>query len=246
MAAVPTNAETIIATVSAHDFVNIGALVVAKDLYQNLTSGVSMLRIYASITPSRQGVAPRYSTNENQPARFDLKGGPDPGGLVETWTGIALPPGRYLVTLAVEDSLSGRLGRASGEFDAPDFSFSQLSMSTLVLASAFSDKDGKLGVAAPRSSATFVRSESFCLYFEVYGLKDAASPFEVSYQFYRDTYGAATPIGKPVVFADRTQVAQGWSVPLAKWPPGHYRIEVTITAPSGQSVSTLAPFEVIE
>jgi hypothetical protein len=80
----------------------------------------------------------------------------------------------------------------------------------------------------------------------VYGLKDPASAFEVSYQFYHDADGSSTPIGKPVVFADRTQAAQGWSVPLAKWPPGSYRIEVTVTAASGQSVSTLSPFQVVE
>lgn len=263
---VPSTPEAVIATVSTREFlagfssvpsfeyfraqdgatfVNIGALVQATELYGTETSGVSSLRLYASIVPAQGSRQPRYASNESQPVRFDLKEGPPPGGLIEVWTGLALSAGRYSVTLAIEDSLTGRLGRSTAEMDVPDFSQPRLALSTLILASSLSETGGRLGATA-RSSGTFKTSESLGIYFEVYGLTGPSPRFEVSYRFYREDKDAPVPIGKPIPFADRTEAAQGWTVPLSKWPVGRYRVEVTVTGTTGASQTASAPFEVVE
>src|SRR4029079_12221949 len=95
--------------------------------------------------------------------------GPARGGVYDVWTGLALKAGVYHVTLAIEDSLSGRIGRAAADFEVPDYSQPGLRLSTLVLASDLSDKGGRLGVTA-RPSATYGKSESLGIYYEVYGL----------------------------------------------------------------------------
>jgi len=264
----PSSAELIIASVNAREFlsafaaqlrfeyfraqdgstfVNVGALVGAKDLYGDTTEGGSDLRVYASLAERGDPSHVRYSSNEKSPARIRFSDQPPPGGAVDTWTGLAVPPGAYVVTLAVEDSLTGRVGRASAEIEVPDFKGSRLSLSTLIPASSLSQKEGRLGVST-RASAVFRRSEEFGLYYEVYGLEPsgAGKRFEASYRFFREAESAITPIGKPIVFRDRTEGVQGWSFPLAKWPPGRYRIEVTVTAPGKEPVSSRLPFEIVD
>lgn len=266
--AVPSNAELVLATVTSREFlsgfqmtprfeffraqdgstfVNVGALTKVEDLYADRKEGASDLRIYASLMDSADSSRVHYATNEKSPLRFNLSQGPAPGNLIDAWTGLALPPGRYVATLAVEDTLSGRLGRASAEIEVPDFSGETLALSSLVPASAIAEAQGRLGVTA-RSSGVFKRSEEFGVYYEVYGLaaQGEGARFEASYRFFRDADGRAAPIGKPIVFADRTEGVQGWSFPLAKWPAGRYRLEVSVSAAGKQPVSSTLPFEVID
>ena len=83
--------------------------------------GRSNLRLYASVTPAGDGGKPRFAANDAQPLVVDTGKPPLPGGLYDVWTGLPLQPGRYRVTLAIEDSLTGRIGRTSSEFEVPDF-----------------------------------------------------------------------------------------------------------------------------
>jgi len=229
-------------------FVNIGGLIKADELYPPGTTGQSNLRLYASVTPTGVEGATRYAGNDAQPVIIEPAKGPAPGGVYDVWTGLALKPGAYRVTLAIEDSLTGRIGRTEAEIVVPDLSQPGLRLSTLVLASEISDKGGRLGVTG-RGSATFRKSESLGIYYEVYGLAGGdAARFQTSYRFYRETADGAppSPIGKPIVFDDRTGGAQGWSFPLLKWPPGRYRMEVTVTSADHVAVSGQASFEVVE
>jgi len=266
---VPTTTEEVIATVTAKEFlsafpatarfeffraadgatfVNLGAVIKADDLYPPGTTGRSSVRLYASVTPTLAGGQPRYASNDTQPLSVDTAKGPAHGGVYDVWTGLALKAGVYHVTLAIEDSLSGRIGRASADFEVPDYSQPGLRLSTLVLASDLSDKGGRLGVTA-RPSATYGKSESLGIYYEVYGLPGGgAARFKTSYRFFREMpHGLPPlPIGKPILFKDRSGAAQGWSFPLAKWPAGRYRMEVTATGPDNVSASGEVAFEVIE
>ena len=228
-------------------FVSIGALVKAADLYPQGASGTSTLRLYASAAPVGRSATTRYVANEGRPARIELAKGPDPGGVFDAWTGLALAPGRYRVLLALEDTLTGRIGRADAEIEVPAFPSQGLALSTLVLASDLSEAEGRLGVTA-RSSGTFLRSESLGVYYEIYGLPaDATARFTASYRFFREMPdGSFTPVSKPIVLPDRSEAAQGWSIPLAKWPAGRYRMEVTVTGADGASASGQADFEVVE
>lgn len=265
---VPSATELMIATVSTREFlsafaatprfeffraqdgstfVNVGALVRPKDVYGDRARGVSGLRLYASLTGVEEPGMSRYVTNEKSPTTYDVGREPPPGGAVDLWTGLALPPGRYLANVAIEDTLTGSLGRASAEIVVPSFPPGQLSLSSLVLASSVSDSGGRLGVTS-RASSTFRRSEEFGVYYEVYGVQEThGSPrFDASYRFYRDTEQGPAPIGRPIALKDREQGAQAWSFPLAKWPEGKYGLEVTVTEPGGKSVSAETPFEVID
>ena len=228
-------------------FVNIGALIDTRALYGALAGGLSSLRLYASVAPTDDLAHPQYVSNENQPVSFDLQKGPPPGGVVEVWTGIPLVPGRYQATFAVEDSLTGSLGRTSADLEVPDLSGTDLRFSTLVLASELSQSEGRLGVTA-RSSGTFNRSDSFGVYYEVYGLTtgEGGTRFDASYRFSREIDGAFHQIGRAIVISDRTEAAQGWSFPLEKWPAGTYRLEVTVSEPGGKSATASASFEVVD
>ena len=266
--AVPSNAELMIASVSARDFlsgfiatpafeffraadgstfVNMGALIRTQDLFGDLKEGSAEVRIYTSLTNRNDPAAVHYATNEKAPARFATGGKSTPGGLLDVWAGLNLAPGRYVVTIAIEESLAGRLGRCAAEIDVPDYSQPGLAMSTPVLASEITDARGRLGVTA-RISRVFARSESFGVYYEVYGFKgaDGRPGFDTSYNFYRENAGSMVQIGKPTVFSGRTQSAQAWSFPLAGWPPGRYMVQVTASIPAGESVSAVVPFEVLE
>lgn len=228
-------------------FVNIGGLIKAKDLYGDMHDGASTLRLYATAVPESGSGEQRYASNEKAPAAVDLAKEPPPGGTVDIWTGMALKPGRYTVTLALEDALTSRIGRAQTKLVVPDFSGSGLALSSLVLASALSDSGDRLGVTA-RASGVFKRSEDFGLYYEVYGAEQAAGgvKFDLSYQFFQDVPEGPKPIGRPLPFSDRDQAVQGWSFPLAKWPVGRYRVEVTVSTAAGDSTTAQTSFEVIE
>ena len=266
---VPTAAEEMIATVTARQFlsafpadarfeffraadrttfVNVGAIVNASDLYPPGTKGKSSLRVYASVTPNSGGAQARYTSNDSQPESVEPGKGPAPGGIYDVWTGLALKPGSYQVTLAIEDSLTGRIGRAAVNLEVPDLWAPGLRLSTLVLGSEISESATRLGVTA-RASGTFRKSESLGVYYEVYGLPEGdAGRFRSSYRFYREMPDGAppSPIGKPIVFEGRTGPAQGWSFPLAKWPVGRFRMEVTVTRSDRVAVTSQVRFEIVE
>src|SRR5206468_3705630 len=145
-------------------FVNICGLMRAGELYGEAASGISRHRVYASLEPAGGSSKTQYATNEKNPSSFDLSKGPEPGGYVAVWTGIAVPPGRYRVTMAIEDSLTGRLGRATADLQVPDFSAPGLSLSTLVLASALTEAKERMDVTS-RPSGVFRRSEDFGVYY---------------------------------------------------------------------------------
>jgi hypothetical protein len=265
---VPTTSELVIATVNAEGFlsafaalprfeyfraqdgstfVNVGALLRPEDIYRGRSQGRSSLRLYASLTGLREPSVDRYVTNEKSPFWHDLAAEPEPGGIIDLWTGLALPPGKYLVTVAVEDTLTGSLGRGSASIDVPEFPADRLSLSTLVLASSLSESSDRLGVIA-RSSGVFRKKEEFGVYYEVYlgEGRGGATRFDVSYRFYGEGPSGPEAIGEPITFRDRNQAAQAWSFPLARWPSGKYRLEVTVTRPDGRTAASSASFEVTD
>jgi hypothetical protein len=230
-------------------FVNVGCLVAATDLYGKRTTGITNLRVYASFAPSGDSERPYYATNDARPAELDLSSGIEPGGQVAAWTGLAVPPGKYRVTIGIEDELTGRAGRTVGDLDVPDLAADRLALSSVVIASSLSQSDGRLGVKS-RASTVFRRAEQFGIYYEVYGLDAPAGQghFSVAYQFYRVEPGRAEPVklGAPVVLEDRSEAVQGWSIPLERWPAGSYRIEIKVTDATGRSALAQGAFEVRE
>src|SRR5262245_39247899 len=277
---VASNPELILATVNTRDFVsafsaatkfeffrakdgstfvNVCGLLNAADLYAGAAKGISRQRLYASLEPVAPGGTTRYASNEKTPNVYDLSKGPEPGGIIGVWSGVAVTPGRYRVTMALEDSFTGRLGRATAEIEVPDYSGAALALSTPVLASSLGEASDRMNVVA-RSSGVFRKSEEFGVYYEVYGIAavaagaggsaaeggTAAPAFDASYLFFRETPQGPQPIGHPLDFKDRSGASQGWSFPLAKWPAGKFRLQITVTDRLGKSASATVPFEVQE
>jgi len=248
----PSNAELGVAAVMARDFVstftpeprfeyfrardgntfvNMGAL--ARELG---SAGRTRINLYARVR-ALDDERIHFVSNE-QPGG----GEPDPtGGKTSgAWVGLALRPGRYAVTMALEDATDGRVGRTDAVIDVPDFSGSQWRISTLVLATELASEEGKL-VVVERSSGIFRRSDAFALYYEVYGIA-SGERFTSTYSFFRkDEAGSWIPLGRPVEQPDLTEGAQGWSFPLAKWPLGRYRVDVTVMPVRVEGKTTLTP-----
>ena len=67
----------------------------------------------------------------------------------------------------------------------------------------------------------------------------------MSYRFSRITAEGTEPIGRAIPFPGRTEAAQGWSFPLAKWPPGKYQIEIDVTDADRRTASARVPFEIV-
>ncbi len=266
---VPSNTQAVLAFVDTQDFipgftaeprfeffrakdgstfVNIGALVSAKDLYGEASTGISSLRVYASLTPDDDPDHPRYASNESSPQSLrPLAGagaGRDRGCLDGARPAAGTLPGRARHRGHADRpprADAGGAGRprlralAPGALD--DSSSPRPSRSTV----------GGSGVTA-RSSGVFRRAEEFAVYYEVYNvaMRGGHPRFDVAYRFYRDTKDGLVPIGDPIPFPKRTEGAQGWTFPLARWPAGRYRIEVAVTDSSGASISAQAPFTVVE
>ena len=257
--AVPQNPELMVTTVTTREFlsafpatprfeffraqdgstfVNVGALVKVTDLYAPGTKGASNLRLYAGVAPVAGSTTTRYAGGDG--AGRSTRKGP-PGGA--SWR-VSLSRPAATMRPGHPGSLTGHRTHGA-DIDVPDFSGPRLALSTLVLASDLSDTGERLGVTA-RPSGAFLRSESLGVYYEVYGLPGGdAARFSASYRFFREMPGGALePVGKPIVLEDRTGAAQGWSIPLAKWPPGRYRLEVSVTGEDHVAASGQVVFEV--
>ena len=206
-------------------FVNIGARVRESDV-----SGKGDLRLYARVSSPSDPKNTRFASNESEAGAARSLAAAH-GGPIEAWTGLPLQPGRYDVTLALEDTSSGHVGRGEASIEVPDLSGPGPRLSTPILATELATVNDKLVVTA-RSSGTFRRSETFALYYEVYGLEEGAH-FTAVYRFFREASGSWVPLGRPLEQPHRREGAQGWSFPLEKWPPGRFRIEVRVRLADG-------------
>ena len=101
----------------------------------------------------------------------------DPGmaGILISELGFSLAPGKYVVALAVKDSVSGTLGLTKERVLVPSLSRENLSVSDVELAYLISEKRvgteiGQDKGILPNPSGTYVVPEPLRLYYEVYNL----------------------------------------------------------------------------
>jgi len=186
--------------------------------------------------------------------------GPDAPGTFQT--GIGIDPGRYRILFGLEDAAAGRIGYRKQDLTVPDLGVDALSLSSLTLARSIEPVEGPPGGEAkvpfvlgnlrvvPRTDATLRNGDTFHLYYQVYGAKqgaDGTPRLAISYQFEGDTGADWEPIGEPIGQAGLAMEAQAWSFPIRGWPPGRFRLTVTVVdESSGHSTSRALEFRVID
>jgi hypothetical protein len=230
-------------------FVRAGVSAPAASIYADedlLGERGSFLFLYAAYTPESGSGETLYARNETDPTPVPAGVVSNPGSTVETWVSRTLPPGAYDVSLGLQDAATGSAGSLRQRIVVPDLAKGAPAISSIIPVTEL----GRLGEdrdPTPRISGVFRRSEEFGIYYQIYNLvtdEDRRS-FDVTYRFLLRSADEEKPIGKPIAYSDLSQPVQGWSIPLGKWPPGAYRLEVTVQdrIGTGQAVGSV-DFEV--
>ncbi|HEY3174348.1 MAG TPA: GWxTD domain-containing protein [Candidatus Polarisedimenticolia bacterium] len=170
-----------------------------------------------------------------------------------------VPPGRYLLDVAYQDTGNRIMGAVRDLIEVPAFASSGLGISSLVLATRLDKIEGSAPDpkaadspfmirnyrVIPRTTQVYAGDDDLTVFYEVHGpTTDASSRphLEITYQFYIQDAGSWLPVGSLFTLPDEADLDQAWSVPLDGWPPGRYRLEVTVTDHVGGSTSVRGAF----
>ncbi len=152
-------------------------------------------------------------------------------------------PGRYLLEALYQDSEGHVSGSVRDVIDVPAFSPRGLGVSSLVLSARLEKLEvgpepaegpftlGRYRVV-PRTRQVFDPGEELLIFYEIFGAavdEDGRPRLDLSYQFYLEDSGRWLPVGAPIAPPNESDLVQAWGVPLAGWPVGRYRLEVTVT-----------------
>ena len=238
--------------------VRIGAAIRPRALYTDETITpdlTSFLLLYARLAPqaARAPGAPEatapvpdtgapaerpvvYVNNESAPVRVGHEAATGEAAL-EAWTQAVVPAGTYEVGLGFEDAATGQVTSRREPLQVPAFSGTTLALSSLLPVHGIDQGESGLQ-PRPKVEAVFPRTGDFGIYFEVYGLVPG-QPFTLTSRFFLLAGEEIRPIGQPVVRDGMTDPAQGWTFPLAKWPAGRFRLEMTATQGASSASGTL-------
>jgi GWxTD domain-containing protein len=161
----------------------------------------------------------------------------------------SLRPGRYRAYFALVDGRQRLRGSYHEEVEVADLASDGLGLSTLALLEeirALGDEEPRIGpfrigglVLSPRCRAVFAAGEELGLYYQIYdGRRGAGSPpvpLEIEYRFHLLLDGAEYLIGEPLRLSGQTARAQGQTFRLHGWPPGTYRLALTVHRPADGS-----------
>lgn len=201
----------------------------------------------------------RVTYSLSRPDQFAAAGTAAPGTFQ---TGLGLDPGRYRLFIGLQRPGSARMGRWKQDLTVPDLSGPGLGLSSLTLARrldrlAGAAPDGSLKVpfvlgsfrVVPRADAALRNGDDFNLYYQVYGAErppEGSAEMDVRYRFDGWTEGAWIPIGDPIAQEGLTGEAQAWSFPIRGWPPGRFRLTVTVVdRHSGRTAMSSLEFAVV-
>lgn len=188
----------------------------------------------------------------------DGEAGPDGAGMLVFQTVASVPPGRYLLDVAYQDPEERIMGAVRDVIDVPAFTPEGLRVSSLVLSSRLEplpparEGAGPFEVAGyrvvPRTNQTYRTSESLQVFYEVRGASagdDGRPHLDHTYQFYIEDAGSWLPVGSPITLADLGEPGRSWSVPLAGWPAGSYRLETLVSdMVTGDAATRTVLFEI--
>jgi len=158
-------------------------------------------------------------------------------------TAFSLRPGSYRATLTLYDRQTHLGTRVAQAIEAPDLS-RDLALGSIIVgrlpqvdgASAAPFQDGALALA-PEPDPVFRPAESVTFAYQVYnaGHRRAPIDLDVTYRFSRKEDGGFLEIGRPIALEHLSQPSIGYTLPLAGWPPGTYRLTIGVRDGLGQS-----------
>ena len=170
--------------------------------------------------------------------------GSDPGHLVMQAV-VQVPPGRYRFLVGLRTPGHGVVASGETVVEAPDFRNSALALSTLCLAQDLRPAEGLDPVTqdnavapfrvgsyhlVPRLNRRLGPQDHLVIYYQVYGAgrQEGLPLLRAVYELSRLDQEGEQTVGDPIIFTDLRQAVQGWSVPVKGWPPGSYRLRVTV------------------
>ena len=156
-------------------------------------------------------------------------------------------PGVWSYYAGVFDASGLRAGKAAGDVDVPAFT-GAAAISSLTPAATVAPvtRSADVGWAQPfilgdlrvipRQAAAFPRSGDFAVYFQIDPPRQPPGT-TLELRFFRRAGDTLVPAGTPQVTSD-IPPAQALSFPLKDWPPGPYRLTVTLRTASGETLSS--------
>ena len=153
-----------------------------------------------------------------------------------------IKPGKYQLVLGVQDRVSKKIAAYRKEVIVPDYTTSELRLSSITLADVMEPVDyrpspgksfyiGKFKII-PKPDALFRPSDELNIYFQIYNpVADPSTSqpkMDIEYQFRsKNADGTYADMGSYAVKESTAQV-QGYAVALRKWPAGEYQVTVVV------------------
>ncbi|HEU4401483.1 MAG TPA: GWxTD domain-containing protein [Candidatus Polarisedimenticolia bacterium] len=173
----------------------------------------------------------------------------------------AFKPGRYQLALGVQDRVSKKVGTLRRDVTVPDMTPKTLALSSITLAGSMEPTDynsspgkpfhmGKFRLV-PRPDEQFGKSDELNVYFQVYNpAPDPATGkprLGVLYRFRAKEADESYKDFGAYEVKEATGQVQGYAVPLERWAPGEYQVQVTVrdkvaeASVSAEAVFTIRP-----
>ncbi len=156
---------------------------------------------------------------------------------------VALEPGLYKASFALEDVARGSIATHQVNLEIPDFYDSGLQMSSVVLADSLeSAPEGSATgrtpfvfgrwLLVPRLEPEFRPGQEAAFYFQVYNARrDPATgtpSLDVSYRFYALQEQGFVPVSETIVLKAQASEVHAYAVPLASFPPASYLVRIEV------------------
>ncbi|MCZ6779559.1 MAG: GWxTD domain-containing protein [Acidobacteriota bacterium] len=160
-------------------------------------------------------------------------------------SGVGVPPGTYILLIAILEEKTGRAGSWKEIVEVPDLSEQGLLLSDLVLARDIQTRPepsrtpfkepfvhGQLKVI-PQIDSTYRSNHNLAFYYQVYGAErdpNTRQPsLDLEYRFERIGKEDLPPVGASVRLEEQHDLSQAYSFPLDEWPEGSYLLTVEAT-----------------
>ena len=205
-------------------------------------------------------VYPLAGDSNFAPSRENVDAGPADLLLFQATGGFK--PGTYEIILGVEDRVSRKIAAHRNNVSIPDLTAEGLALSSVTLAAVMEPSDYRAKEAkpfrigkfrlVPRPGNTFEVDEELNIYFQIYNpTVDEATGrplLDVRYVFKALQAGEPEQAMGAYEIKDSGAQVQGYAVPLKDWPPGYYRVVVSVLDKiSGVAIaSDEIPFNITE
>ncbi len=154
---------------------------------------------------------------------------------------LALKPGLYKASFALEDRVSGSVATHVTNLEVPDFHGSKLQMSSVILSEHLEpapegSEPGRTPYVlgrwrlVPKLDPEFKKNSNAAFYFQVYNaLMDPVTELpslNISYRFYKLEDGKFEPVSEAIILRGLTSQVHAYEVPLSTFPSGFYLVRI--------------------